>query len=110
MLQTVCALKKEGRTLGQLIDEIVVYANSGEVNFKLDQKDEAMEALLNEFKDKNPERILDFDGYRVEFPSWWFSVRKSNTEPYLRLVVEAKTKKELDERMAVLKGIIKKFK
>ena len=110
VLQTVCALKKEGRTLGQLIDEIVVYANSGEVNFKLDQKDEAMEALLNEFKDKNPERILDFDGYRVEFPSWWFSVRKSNTEPYLRLVVEAKTKKELDERMAVLKGIIKKFK
>ena len=59
---------------------------------------------------KTPERILDFDGYRVEFPTWWFSVRKSNTEPYLRLVVEAKTQKELDERMAVLKGIIKKFK
>jgi len=109
VLQTVCALKKEGKTLGQLIDEIVVYANSGETNFKLEHKDEAMEALYNEFKDKNPVKVMDFDGYRVEFPTWWFNVRKSNTEPFLRLVVEAKTPEELKERLDVLKGIIARF-
>lgn len=109
VLQTVCALKKEGRTLGQLIDEIVVYANSGETNFKLEHKDEAMKALYDAFIDKNPIKVMDFDGYRIEFPTWWFNVRKSNTEPFLRLVVEAKTEKELEERMAVLKGIISKF-
>ena len=109
VLQTVCALKKEGKTLGQLIDEIVVYANSGETNFKLEHKDEAMEALYNAYKDKNPIKVMDFDGYRVEFPTWWFNVRKSNTEPFLRLVVEAKTQEELKQRVDDLKAIIAKF-
>jgi phosphomannomutase len=52
---------------------------------------------------------MDFDGYRIEFSSWWFNVRKSNTEPYLRLVVEAKTKEELQERTKELSTIIKQF-
>ena len=109
VLQTVCALKKEGKTLGQLIDEIVVYANSGETNFKLEHKDEAMEALYNAYKDKNPTKVMDFDGYRVEFPTWWFNVRKSNTEPFLRLVVEAKSQEELKQRVDELKAIISRF-
>ncbi|MCR4676737.1 MAG: phosphomannomutase/phosphoglucomutase [Sphaerochaetaceae bacterium] len=109
VLQTVAKLKKEGRTLGDLIDEIVVYANSGENNFKLEHKDEAMQALYDAYKDKNPEKVYDFDGYRIEFPTWWFNVRKSNTEPFLRLVVEAKTKEELKERFSELEAIIKKF-
>jgi phosphomannomutase len=52
---------------------------------------------------------MDFDGYRVEFPTWWFNVRKSNTEPFLRLVVEAKTQEELKQRVDELKGIIARF-
>ncbi len=110
VLQTVASLKKEGKTLGQLLDEIIVYANSGEVNFKLEQKDEAMKALYDEYKTRKPDKILDFDGYRIEFPTWWFNVRKSNTEPYLRLVVEAKSKELLDEKFKELEAIIKKFK
>lgn len=110
VLQTVASLKKEGRTLGELLDEIIVYANSGEVNFKLEQKDEAMKALYDEYKTKKPDKILDFDGYRIEFPTWWFNVRKSNTEPYLRLVVEAKTREELEEHFKDLEAIIRRFK
>lgn len=109
VLQTVAQLKKEGKTLGQLIDEIVAYQNSGEINFKLEQKDQAIDALYNKYSKMNPTRIMDFDGYRIEFPTWWFSVRKSNTEPYLRIVAEAKTKQELDERLADLKAIIGQF-
>lgn len=109
VLQTVAQLKKEGKTLGQLIDEIVAYQNSGEINFKLEQKDEAIDALYKKYSALNPTRIMDFDGYRIEFPTWWFSVRKSNTEPYLRIVAEAKTKQELDERLADLKAIIGQF-
>jgi phosphomannomutase len=52
---------------------------------------------------------MDFDGYRIEFESWWFNVRKSNTEPYLRLVVEAKSAEELALRTGELSEIIKKF-
>lgn len=109
VLQTVAQLKKEGKTLGQLVDEIVAYQNSGEINFKLEQKDQAIDALYGKYSKMNPTKIMDFDGYRIEFPTWWFSVRKSNTEPYLRIVAEAKTKAELDERLANLKAIIGQF-
>lgn len=110
VLQTVAKLKAEGRTFSSFIDEIIAYANSGEVNFKLEQKDEAMQKLYETYKAQNPDSILDFDGYRIEFPTWWFNVRKSNTEPFLRLVTEAKTKEELDKRFAELKSIITSFK
>lgn len=109
VLQTVAALKKEGKTLGQLIDEIVVYANSGERNFKLEDKDGAMNALYEKFTKLNPTKVLDFDGYRIEFPTWWFNVRKSNTEPYLRVVAEAKTQQELDEHFKEIEDIIHQF-
>ena len=109
VLQTVAELKRQGKTLGQLVDEIVAYANSGEINFKLEQKDEAIAALYDKYSKLNPTRILDFDGYRIEFPTWWFNVRKSNTEPYLRIVSEAKTQTELDEKLAELKAIIGQF-
>lgn len=109
VLQTVAELKRQGKTLGQLVDEIVAYANSGEINFKLEQKDEAIAALYDKYSKFNPTRILDFDGYRIEFPTWWFNVRKSNTEPYLRIVSEAKTQAELDEKLAELKAIIARF-
>ncbi|MBQ2049547.1 MAG: phosphomannomutase/phosphoglucomutase [Spirochaetales bacterium] len=109
VLQTVAALKKQGKTLGQLIDEIIAYANSGEINFKLENKDGAIDALYKKYSAMNPTKIMDFDGYRIEFPTWWFSVRKSNTEPYLRIVAEAKTQKELDEKLSDLKAIIHQF-
>ena len=109
VLQTVSALKKQGKTLGQLVDEIVVYANSGENNFKLEDKDGAMKALYEKYSKLNPTKLLDFDGYRIEFPTWWFNVRKSNTEPYLRVVAEAKTKEELDKHFKEIEEVIKQF-
>ena len=109
VLQTVSALKKQGKTLGQLVDEIVVYANSGEHNFKLENKDGAMQALYERYSKLNPTKLLDFDGYRIEFPTWWFNVRKSNTEPYLRVVAEAKTQAELDEHFKEIEEIISQF-
>ncbi len=110
VLKVVSDLKNQGITLSCFIDTIIAYANSGEINFKLEEKDKAMEALHTEYtKNAKPDKVLDFDGYRIEFPTWWFNVRKSNTEPYLRLVVEAKTHKELEERKEALTAIIKQF-
>ena len=109
VLQTVVQLKKHGKKLGQLIDEIVCYANSGEINFKLDRKDEAISALYEKYSKLGPTAIMDFDGYRIEFPSWWFNVRKSNTEPFLRIVAEARTQDELDARLSELKAIIGQY-
>lgn len=110
VLQAVKMLKAEGQTIGSFIDSIVRWANSGEVNFTLSEKDGAMTALYERYvKNDSPTLVMDFDGYRVEFKDWWFNVRKSNTEPYLRLVVEAATQALLDEKLADLSTIITRF-
>lgn len=110
VLSVVKSLKEEGRTLSQLVDSIVKYSNTGEVNFKLEEKDECISRMLEHFKSENPIKILSFDGYRIEFPSWWFSIRKSNTEPYLRIVLEAQSKEEMENRLKEIKDIIGQFK
>lgn len=110
VLSVVKSLKEEGRTLSQLVDSIVKYSNTGEVNFKLEEKDECIARILEHFKRENPSKILSFDGYRIEFPSWWFSIRKSNTEPYLRIVLEAQSKEEMENRLKEIKDIIGQFK
>ena len=50
---------------------------------------------------------MDFDGYRVEFPEWWFNIRPSNTEPYLRFICEARSRALLDEKIAKVDEILK---
>ena len=70
-----------------------------------------MEALKDYFvAEEEPMEILDFDGYRLEFKDWWFNVRPSNTEPYLRLLAEADNEEILKARIKDIKTILKKFK
>ncbi len=111
VLSILSDLKREGKTLSQEIDKIAAYNNSGEINFKIERKAEAMEAVKNWFTSvEKPTAIMDFDGYRVEFPDWWFNIRPSNTEPYLRLIAEAKGEKMLQEKVAKAREIIESFK
>ena len=49
---------------------------------------------------------MDFDGYRVEFPQWWFNIRPSNTEPYLRFLCEATSQELLDEKVTKVREIL----
>ena len=49
---------------------------------------------------------MDFDGYRLEFDGWWFNIRPSNTEPYLRFICEATTDEVLQEKIAQTAAII----
>ncbi len=48
---------------------------------------------------EKPTAEMDFDGYRVEFPDWWFNIRPSNTEPYLRFICEATSDALLEEKV-----------
>lgn len=113
ILKVVSEMKQDGISVSKLISKIAVYANSGEINFKIEQKQEAMDAMKDYFMEQeNATEFMDFDGYRIEFPDWWFNVRPSNTEPYLRLLMEAKTKellqKKLDEAKFLLADYLKK--
>jgi len=111
ILNVVSKMKAKGISVSQLIGKIETYANSGEINFKIEKKKEAMDAVRDHFiGTEKPTASFDFDGYRVEFPDWWFNIRPSNTEPYLRFIAEAKTKAMLDEKVNCVKGIIEKLK
>ena len=50
---------------------------------------------------------MDFDGYRVEFPQWWFNIRPSNTEPYLRFLCEATSDELLAEKVGKVKDLLR---
>lgn len=108
VLRVLSRMKKQGETFSSLIGKIAKYQNSGEINFKLDDKQGAMDAVKDYFTaQEKPTAFMDFDGYRLEFPDWWFNIRPSNTEPYLRFLCEATTKELLDDKVAQVKNLLK---
>jgi len=86
--------------LSKLLKPLRRYYNSGEVNFQVEDKQEKMDALSKKYKDAD---IDNLDGVTVRYKDWWFNCRPSNTEPLLRLNVEAKSKELLDEKFNQLK-------
>ena len=108
LLDIFADFKRKGLTVSQVIKQIVKYANSGEINFKIEDKQAAMETIKNYFCTlESPIKIYDFDGYRIEFEDWWFNIRPSNTEPYLRFLAEAKTQQMLVEKIEIVKQLLK---
>ena len=109
ILNVVAKMKAQGVSLSQLIARIENYQNSGEINFRVEDKKGAMDAVRDYFMStEKSTAYMDFDGYRVEFPDWWFNIRPSNTEPYLRFLCEANSKELLDEKVAKVREILTK--
>jgi len=93
ILGEIAKAKAAGRTFSEMMRPIVSrYANSGELNFKVEDKDAAIARSLATAAEKLPREIgrETMDGIRIEYDEGWINIRKSNTEPYLRLLVEAK--------------------
>ena len=111
VLRIVSALKKQGIRFSEEIDRLTRYENSGEINFRVEDKSGAMEAVKAHFEAaEKPEKVMDFDGYRLEFPQWWFNIRPSNTEPYLRFICEASSKELLQKKIdEAAKVIVEQF-
>ncbi|PLX25659.1 phosphomannomutase/phosphoglucomutase [Candidatus Parcubacteria bacterium] len=103
MLLTLQGLSEDGRKLSDIMDEATLYHKLKERNFVVDNIDLELDKIRENYKDN----ILDeIDGITVEFDNWWFNLRPSNTEPLLRLNIEAKEKKVLDEKVEELMGLI----
>ncbi|MGE3173186.1 MAG: phosphomannomutase/phosphoglucomutase [Planctomycetota bacterium] len=96
-------LSQEGRSLKAAADELRKYHGTGEINFKVDDKDALMRRVEQQFHDG----VIDhLDGVTVTYPTWWVNVRPSNTEPYLRMCLEADTKALMEEKKAALFAIL----
>lgn len=110
VLSVAAKLKAEGKPFSACIDGLMRYANSGEINMHVEAKDDAIAALVSASAEtEKPEAVYDFDGVRMEFPDWWFNVRPSNTEPYLRLLIEAKDEALLAKKRSAIEAILAPF-
>ncbi len=85
ILLVLGAMTREKKRLSALAAEVKRSYESEEINFRVENADELMEMIEKEF---NEGEILKIDGVAISFPNWRFLVRKSNTEPILRLTVE----------------------
>jgi phosphomannomutase len=82
-----------------------IYACSGEINFETMEADRLIEGAAALFPNGMINRI---DGLRLDQDDWWFCLRKSNTEPLLRLVAEARNQATLDQHLQTLLAYLKR--
>lgn len=112
MLMLINILLREGKPLSQVWRPLLRYAHSGEINFSVRDAKQVMAALETHYGE-SPTDISHLDGLRMEFrypltpyEDWWFNVRPSNTEPLLRLNLEAKTSEQMEMRKAEVSALI----
>ena len=99
-------LAKSGKKIHELVAPLRKYSSSGEINSKVSGDPKAILAeIKSRYSDGN---IFELDGVSVEFPDWWCNVRSSNTEPLLRLIVEADTPELMESKKQELLAIIRK--
>jgi len=104
LLKILETISKTKKSLSDLIQPFKKYFHSGEINFKVKVKKEVLVQLEKKYKKG---KISHLDGLRIDFKNWWFLVRPSQTEPVLRLVLEAKTKNLLEKKKKELINLIK---
>lgn len=97
-------IQSKKKKLSELSDSLKKYFHSGEINSSVKDKDAVLKALEENYSDG---KILHLDGLSVTYKDWWFNVRASNTEPLLRLNLEANTKELMEEKKKELLRIIR---
>ncbi len=86
-----------------LVSPLKKYCHSGEINFSVND----IESVLKKVEEKfSAGQIKKIDGLTVEFPNWWFNLRPSNTEPLVRLNIEAENEELLAEKKKELELLI----
>jgi len=100
-------ISRSGRSLAELVEERMrKFPCSGEINFTVRDADTAIEAVLEHYREDHPQ--LDYtDGLAAEFADWRFSLRKSNTEPLVRLNIESRGNATLvAQRVDEIRGLL----
>lgn len=102
-LLVMAEVSRAGQPLSIVRKPYERYASSGEINTQVDDAHAVIEAVSEHFADHDQD---DLDGLTVDCGSWWFNLRPSNTEPLLRLNLEASTRDACDDRVAELLALI----
>jgi phosphomannomutase len=107
-LHTLAALGHDDRPLSAMLSDFSRYVASGEINSEVADQAAATAKVRNEFSERNGVTLDELDGLTVGADNWWFNLRPSNTEPLLRLNVEAATAEKMaavrDEVLGLVRG------
>jgi phosphomannomutase len=104
-------MRKENKQLGELVKPFLKYFKTEEINFLVEDKEKILDKVAAHFKDA---KISYLDGIKVEYwdpstplgASWWFNLRISNTENFVRLNLEATTSELLEEKKKLITELL----
>lgn len=97
-------MAETGKPVSEIVADTRRYVHSGEINSEVADKDTVIGKLRERYADGE---ITDLDGIKITYPDWWFNVRPSNTEPLLRLTLEAPTRGEMEAKREELLSVIR---
>jgi phosphomannomutase len=97
-------LSISGRPLTEVLSSFERYSASGEINSEVTDQQATVEELARRYSDARQDRV---DGLTVEYDDWWFNCRASNTEPLLRLNLEARAPGLMEEKRDEVLNIIR---
>jgi len=103
MLEVLTVLSASGKTMSELVAPLERTHRSGEINFRVDSTEAKIRELAEAFADAEIDYL---DGITIQYPGWWCNVRPSNTEPLLRLNLEAEHEAEFDEARGKIMALL----
>lgn len=105
MLTLLEIISQENKKVSEIAKELSPYAKGAETNFEVADKQKYMDMAKEKYADGKQDFL---DGITVEYSNWWFNLRPSNTEPLLRLTIEADTPEILAEKQKELAEMFEK--
>ncbi|MBZ0135946.1 MAG: phosphomannomutase/phosphoglucomutase [Planctomycetes bacterium] len=103
VIEVLNAMGLSGEPLSELIKPLRKYAQTGEVNFKVANTDAVFAKVQEAYKDAAIDLL---DGITVSYPEWWFNLRASNTEPLVRLNLEAGSREQVQAKFKEVSALI----
>lgn len=104
MVKLANLICKTNKKVSELVAPLRKYFSSGEINSRVQNVKPILDAIRKKYSDGH---LFELDGISSEYKNWWFNVRSSNTEPLLRLIVEADSKELMEEKRDELLKIIR---
>ena len=98
-------IKQKGSSLSRYADSLPGYFSSGEINFRVENKQSLLKKIESRYK-KQAKKISHLDGVKMEFDDWWFNLRPSNTEDVLRLNLQAKREGVYKSKLKEVKKLL----
>lgn len=108
ILIVLSILSRENKPLSQVLAPLYASFESGEHNFHLESQEQAQQSIDSFKRRYGDGKISELDGLAVEYADWRFNLRSSNTEPLLRINVEAKTRELMEQKRDELITLLKK--